>query len=143
MEWQGSKEEFNKSCGIYAILDGDKIIYIGSTGYPFYKRFQAHDKHFKNHSKEQKLYSYHPQSNLYMKPLICLDKVRYTGKTEEEILKNREFMEWALILAIQPECNVAGVITPFHFSKEKKKEKVTRLPPSKHFIKTKRVTSPW
>lgn len=143
MDWQGSKEEFNKSYGIYAILDGDKIIYIGSTSLPFYKRFKAHDKHFKDHSSEQQLYSYQPKETLSMKPLICLDKVQCTGKTKEEILKNREFMEWSLILVLQPECNMAGVHVPFHFQKEKKKEKITRLPPSKPFIKTKRVTSPW
>ena len=122
---------------------GDKIIYIGSTSLPFYKRFKAHDKHFKDRSSEQQLYSYQPKEALSMKPLICLDKVQCTGKTKEEILKNREFMEWSLILVLQPECNIAGVYVPFHFQKEKKKEKITRLPPSKPFIKTKRVTSLW
>lgn len=134
LRWSGTEEELNKSYGIYAIADDKKIIYIGSTKRPFKKRFEEHSKNF-NLKTNHHLYGYMPQEKLNMYPLICLDRLQYVGITEKTLKRNREYLEWALILFLQPECNIEGRSKPFVFLREKRKQEKKLREIQKH--------SPW
>ena len=123
MHWSGSKESLN-SKGVYGIVDGTTLIYIGSTK-SFKNRLHTHNRCFEKPELQptMKLYKYKPKydSDLKMVPLIDLAEVEYTGAVASTVVRNRKYLEWALILIFKPECNTEGVTKPFSLRKDVKK----------------------
>ena len=126
------KQEFenniltNLSGGIYRICSistaGDKeLLYIGLTNKTFKTRWQQHLNIINGIAKipigMEKLYSLlmSKKNNyqLIMEPLVDFDK----NVTNHELtLNEKEAMEYAFIITLQPPGNTAGIDVPYQFS---------------------------
>lgn len=103
----------NRPRGVYGVWVNDKLFYIGSTNRSFEERFAEHQFNLQNKSHELNWYSkIEPDDKIKYIPIIDITQLKCDRVLEADDIKT---MEYALILAYQPEGNIAGRITPFRY----------------------------
>ena len=113
--------DWENKTGVYAIFIDNVLVYIGSTTVSFKERFKQHKDIVKNGS-ELDVQKVHKEIRIALqnnkpidfKPIVVVEDLHYLHKqhiNEKEL----KCMELALITALQPMYNIAGVYKPFSF----------------------------